>query len=174
MDINVAQLLKENTGASREYELSSEINIDDKTALVSGRLQLIRINLGVLVKGSLKAAMPLNCSRCLEEYRHAPEFNFAEEYRQTVDVETGVAIASAAAAEFTINDHHILDLHEGIRQNILLTVPMKPLCNTSCRGICPVCGGNRNRRNCDCDNPQVDQRWEPLLKLRLNHKGKEE
>lgn len=174
MDINVAQLLKENTGATREYKLSSVVDLGDKTAVVSGRLQLIRVDTGVLVQGSLEATMSLNCSRCLDEYRYAAEFDFAEEYRQTVDVETGMPVKSAAAAEFTISDHHILDLREGVRQNVLLTVPMKPLCEVSCRGICPVCGGNRNRRNCDCDGQQVDQRWEPLLKLRLNHKGKEE
>jgi len=47
-------------------------------------------------------------------------------------------------------------------------MPMKPLCKPDCQGLCPVCGGNRNRERCACRADWVDPRMEPLKKL-LDH-----
>jgi uncharacterized protein len=46
-------------------------------------------------------------------------------------------------------------------------VPYQPLCDAACRGLCPVCGANRNEVDCDCAEPAGDPRWAALEGLRL-------
>jgi len=171
MQINVAQLLKEETGAARDYEMDSSCRIGERTALVAGPLKLIRINRGILVRGRLRAQMPLSCSRCLEEYTHPLVLTLADTYWQTVDVNTGERLTvPLEAAEFTIGETHLLDLDDGIRQHLLLQTPLKPLCREDCRGICPQCGRNLNLDSCSCAAAEVDPRWAPLIELSRKRK----
>ncbi|MBA7688765.1 hypothetical protein ES703_97254 [subsurface metagenome] len=68
---------------------------------------------------------------------------------------------------FTIDEHHILDLTEAIRQYALLAIPMKPLCRGDCAGLCPNCGHNINQGPCDCSPQETEPRWSELSKLTL-------
>jgi uncharacterized protein len=55
-----------------------------------------------------------------------------------------------------------------LREQFQLVLPMKPLCAQSCRGLCPECGANLNRTECDCQPRWEDPRLAPLKGL-LNH-----
>jgi uncharacterized protein len=66
---------------------------------------------------------------------------------------------------FRIDERHIIDLSEAVRQYTLLAVPMKPLCEAACAGICPTCGKNLNLGACRCPPPEGDPRWAKLQKL---------
>ena len=59
------------------------------------------------------------------------------------------------------------DLSDDIRQNIMLNLPMKLLCDKSCKGLCSNCGSNLNEKQCDCKNSTDDPRWEALKKLQI-------
>jgi uncharacterized protein len=59
-----------------------------------------------------------------------------------------------------------LDTEPLIAEQILLEVPMKPLCAPDCRGLCPRCGADRNATPDCCEEPGADERWEPLAGLR--------
>jgi len=48
---------------------------------------------------------------------------------------------------------------------VLLEVPMAPLCDADCKGLCPRCGANRNRETCGCPREAADPRFEALGKL---------
>lgn len=43
-----------------------------------------------------------------------------------------------------------MDITADIRDELLITLPMNPLCSDECSGLCPVCGGNRNKKKCSC------------------------
>ncbi|HCJ66385.1 MAG TPA: hypothetical protein DHV62_03435 [Elusimicrobia bacterium] len=58
--------------------------------------------------------------------------------------------------------NEILDLSEEIRQQIILNLPFKPLCQEKCLGLCPQCGENLNLRKCNCQNRVLDPRLEKL------------
>ncbi len=58
-----------------------------------------------------------------------------------------------------------LDLTEDIIDTIILNLPMKPLCNEGCKGLCPKCGINLNEEQCDCEIEYVDPRFEKLKEL---------
>jgi uncharacterized protein len=68
---------------------------------------------------------------------------------------------------FTIDERHILDLTEAIRQYTLLAIPMKPVCKTNCAGLCPNCGHNLNYGPCNCPPQEVDPRWSKLIESSL-------
>ncbi len=66
---------------------------------------------------------------------------------------------------FTLSANHESDLTEAVRQYTALAVPMKPLCQADCAGICPTCGQNLNQGACACPPPEGDTRREKLQKL---------
>jgi uncharacterized protein len=53
-----------------------------------------------------------------------------------------------------------------MREQFYLALPMKPLCREDCKGLCPICGVNRNRETCSCRSEWVDPRMEALRKLK--------
>jgi len=133
--VNVAQLLKEPTGASRSYD-ASEVIKGQPGDFIQGRLALTHAGQGILVQGKLSTEVELVCSRCLKPFPYSLSFSLEEEFLPTIDVSSGLPLALPEEAEgFTIDDNHILDLGEVIRQYILLNLPMKPLCQPDCAGI---------------------------------------
>ncbi len=169
MEINVAQLLKEPIGSSRKYKIDEAIDFsgDKRDRRVSGEISLIRTQRGVLVRGNLHTGLELTCSRCLSAFERPLKISFEEEYLQTVDVNSGLPFQSSGEpGSFTIDEHHVVDLTEAVRQYALLEMPMKPLCREDCAGLCQECGHNLNRGPCGCPVPTVDPRWSKLMNLR--------
>ena len=60
-----------------------------------------------------------------------------------------------------------IELDDLVREEILLALPAQVLCRESCRGLCPVCGVDRNLSTCDCEARQIDSRWEALKDLQF-------
>jgi DUF177 domain-containing protein len=71
--------------------------------------------------------------------------------------------ADELAASFYEDDR--IDLGQMILEQIVLALPMKPLCKVDCRGLCPECGANRNATSCDCEIDDTDPRWATLKTL---------
>lgn len=134
------------------------------------RLHVSRDGQDVLVVGELAASVPLTCSRCLEEFPGA--------VRQAVDVRYVPRPAASTDVQLAPDDLD-LDFYENDELNLAalvetettLALPMKPLCRDDCRGLCPVCGGNRNLTPCTCQTRPPDPRLAVLRDLaeRLNH-----
>jgi len=153
MQINVAQQLKSAVGSVRDYEVSETIDVtgDGNGSLVQGKVSLMRTDRGILVKGVLNAEVELTCSRCLSLFNCPLTLNIEEEFFPTIDVVSGVSIpVPDEPGCFTIDERHVLDLNEAMRQCALLAIPMKPLCREDCAGLCPDCGHNLNLGACDC------------------------
>jgi uncharacterized protein len=166
IQINVAQLLKETVGSTRSYEVDDAIEIADSARTIKGQVNLIRTNRGILVKGALNTEMRLTCSRCLTDFICPLSLNIEEEYFPTIDILTGAPVAPPdEPGAFTIDQNNILDLTEAIRQYTLLSIPMKPLCQEECAGLCPTCGANLNQEQCQCPPPPADLRWAKLTSL---------
>jgi len=167
MQVNIAQLLKSSIGAERVYKVDEDIEIDGKDVRVAGDVKLIRTNRGILAKGNLTTGLEIECSRCLERFIYTIKMKFEEEYFPTIDVLSGlpVAIPEEQPVYFTIDENHVIDLDEAIRQYALLAIPMKPLCKAECAGICPYCGENLNLETCKCPPEVVASRLTSLNKL---------
>lgn len=103
----------------------------------------------LLVDGSLKVRVRFVCSRCAEDFEadvEEPKFHY------DCRIEDG---------------SQFVDLTEEIRESILLTFPVHPVCRADCRGLCPKCGANRNLRPCRCKPPH-DDCWGALNGLALH------
>jgi uncharacterized protein len=61
-----------------------------------------------------------------------------------------------------------VDLTEYVRSELLVTVPFKPLCKETCKGLCPRCGTDLNAGSCECKPEQAESRWEALRHLKKN------
>ncbi len=169
MEINVAQLLQSSIGTTRAYEVNEIIEMADGNGdgpPVKGKVRLIRTNLTILVEGALSTEAELTCSRCLTTFTIPLSLHFEEEYSPTIDMLTGMPLPPPEdASAFTIDDHHILDLNEAIRQYTILAIPIKPLCRQDCAGICPQCGHNLNEGPCACPVQEIDPRWAKLTNM---------
>jgi uncharacterized protein len=168
MEINVSQQLKASIGYSREYEVDDPVDIlgIGINNRVRGSVKLIRTNRGILVKGKFETQVPFECSRCLNVFDYPLDIVVTEEYFPVIDVNSGSPIEIPdEPGNFIIDEHHILDLNEAIRQSALLAIPMKPLCRQDCAGLCQVCGKDLNQKQCNCEQVNIDPRWSKLAKL---------
>lgn len=166
MQVNVAQLLKESVGSTRDYGVDDDIVVDGNKARLTGHLTLTRLNRSILVTGGIKARLRQMCSRCLREFEAVMPFKIEEEFFPTLDINTGLPAEPAGEeGAFTIDENHIIDLDEAFRQNLLVALPMKPLCRPDCAGLCPECGANLTEVDCSCDRTRENSRWAELKKL---------
>ena len=168
MQYNVAQLLKEPTGSIRHYQaegtFAETLRITDR---VAGPIRMVRTHQGVLVNADLGFQTALTCSRCLREFSWPSTLHIEEEFFPTVDLRgaRGLAPPPEDESALRIDADHILDLTEVMRQYAIADLPMKPLCQPDCLGLCRLCGTNLNRANCDCSTAQGDLRWGTLARL---------
>jgi uncharacterized protein len=166
---NVAQLMKAPVGTSLEYDIDEEdVQLDSDLKVIgplTGHVRLRRINQGLLVDGWVELTLELTCTRCLKEFEQPLHVDFTEQFNPTVDVVTGLPMPPFDEEEiFPIDEHHLVDLTEAIRQNVLLALPMVTLCQEDCKGLCPQCGHDLNLGPCECQ-PEVDTRMSVLAKL---------
>jgi uncharacterized protein len=168
MQYNVSQLLKEPIGATRRYQLDEDIAGLDPlivpTENLRGAVHMMRTGQGILVSGRLAARLETQCSRCLDTLEVDTEIEMEEEFCPTLDVVSGRRLVMEDEDQaLWIDAHHILDLTEVVRQDLLLILPSHPLCREGCAGICPQCGQNRNEGPCECKPDTLDLRWTVLL-----------
>ena len=170
IQINVSQQLKSSIGSIRNYEASGMVDIggDDGGSMVHGEVKLMRTDQSILTKGTLYTKVEVTCSRCLSLFSYPLTLDIEEEYFPTIDVVSGAWLPLPGEPGcFTIDEHHVLDLTEAIRQYALLAIPMKPLCGEDCVGLCPNCGYNLNQGPCNCLPQGTVSRLTELSKLAL-------
>ncbi len=118
-------------------------------------------------QGTVKASVNVECSRCLN--------GFDKEIESTIDF-----IACAESLHADVDEKDVLDsedyayfvggdikadISDILRQAIILSLSLKPLCSDDCQGLCSQCGINLNEQSCSCETEQIDPRWESLKEL---------
>jgi uncharacterized protein len=126
---------------------------------ITVRGQLLPIGEGeeVFLRGTLRGVLESTCSRCLENARVPIDIPLAVTFVARPDGDDQSDDddeESEKDADIATFDGVEVDLGPEIRDQILLTFPIKPLCREDCAGLCPVCGGNRNQTACACQVPQ--------------------
>ncbi len=159
---NVSKLLADGAGATRVHVLEPE------GAVRGGRVELVRIGSGALVRASLEVELDADCSRCLAPITVVTPIAFDEVYEQRYDVSSGAQIEAGEAdpESFTISRNHLIDITEGVRQYGGASAPMQPLCRAACKGFCSGCGVDRNTGECACEAVVSDPRWDALAALK--------
>ena len=117
--------------------------------------------------GRVQTTLRLECSRCLEAFPRPVDSSFDLRYqphsRNTAEGEREVEEDDLTTA-FYEND--AIDLGQLMREQIYLSLPMKPLCSVGCKGLCPVCGTNLNVAGCDCPGRWEDPRLAALKAIK--------
>jgi uncharacterized protein len=146
VSVNVAQLLQHLPGTVREFEFDEPLpDPNDDLRLrgpVRGYARLTRTSRGILVHADHQAPVSLDCARCLNEVTLNLEGSLDEEFVPTTDVRTGAPAPDQPEEpdQPVIDERHELNLDEVLRQNILTNLPLQPLCDTVCPGLCATCG----------------------------------
>jgi uncharacterized protein len=131
-------------------------------------LDVEKVGKGVFrVVGHATTTLELECGRCVEPFEMPIDAEFELRY-----VPQSPGAAAEPEREISEDDlttafyrDEALDIIEMLREQFQLALPMKPLCATSCRGLCPECGANLNRTECGCEPRWEDPRLAPLKGL---------
>jgi uncharacterized protein len=118
---------------------------------------------GISFSGAIDTVADLECSRCLEGYALPLELGFNLLYTTLPE--------EAAAGDRRMDEERVtrtpfdgvrIDLGALLAEQIYLGLPLKPLCDEGCRGLCPRCGANRNQGACGCPEERTE---DPRLRI---------
>lgn len=170
MKIELANLSEGRGTFVHVYEPAELDVMEDRLALVSpARVegQVKRSGNDAFVEGRIDADVEVECDRCLQPVKFPVRTEFAvafiteREYEQTQAAEL-----TADDMSVSVFDGESIDIDEVVREQVLLAVPARALCNDNCKGMCANCGADLNLTICGCDTTEVDPRWETLKKLK--------
>ncbi len=133
---------------------------------IKGRLTLA----GELVsfRGEIAALIILTCARCLKYFnsliKTTIQVDFLPNEKKPGEEEIELQTSDL---DYYYYDNVNISLFEPVRDQLIISIPIKPLCNVNCSGLCPFCGQNLNEKKCKCpDDIKVDPRLAPLEKLK--------
>jgi uncharacterized protein len=182
---SVSQLMHEPEGATRTYQVEADeltLTEDPESVEVArnikGKTKFTRVRHEILVQGDFEADVTINCVRCLNDFETHVNLNLEDLYRPSIDVVTGLPVPEDETDEgvLLIDQNHILDLGEALRQQVLVSLPMYPVCGDDCKGLYEYV----DRANADVppdeeepeEEPEpdapIDKRWAALSKLHLD------
>ncbi|MGM0444880.1 MAG: YceD family protein [Bacillota bacterium] len=124
----------------KEIPIKDSIKID---------LDVLKTDNSFVLTGELKVSLILQCSRCLKEYAHPIEVEISDELL-IEDIE----------------DLKNVNVFPILVSGIILEIPIKPLHDESCKGLCSICGQNLNEGECDCEEEIVDPRLAKLKEFK--------
>ena len=123
-------------------------------------------NKKVLIEGSTKLVLNVNCSRCLKELQYPMDISVTKD----IDFNLSDVERIENLDETNYISGYNLDVDILIRNEIIIGFPMKVLCSEDCKGICMHCGANLNEKSCDCDNTVLDPRMSVIRDIFNNFK----
>jgi uncharacterized protein len=173
--------MKQVYGASETYDLGeSPITPHGEHAAlldlgvqgVAGDGRFTHTNPGILIQADLRADVELECGRCLDHFVTEIPAHLEEQYFSTIDVVTGAPLPEPPSDVYTIGHDFVVDVTPLVREQILLELPLKPLCHEECGGICPTCGLDQNLRPHRHDE-DADERWSQLRTLLADFENQE-
>ena len=117
--------------------------------------------------GGVSAVMVIHCSRCSKEFSLPVRESFDFRAIPPLDLKfPETQELSSDELEITFLEGEEIDLEQIMRENIYLSIPLRPLCSESCRGLCPHCGRDLNEGDCGCPEGALDPRFQALEILR--------
>jgi uncharacterized protein len=159
--LNVGFIIHETIGYSRDFSFEAaavQLPPDLELTDLVGEVRITRTAQGLLVQVKMAAQISTECARCLEDFNQSLQIGFTELYAFTPNslTESGLLVPESGK----------IDLAPLIREEMLLAMPISPICRSDCQGLCPVCGENLNRVHCNHEPEVIDPRMEVLKQLR--------
>jgi uncharacterized protein len=160
LNVNVVELLRW-PGTTKDVLATVEVEDfefnDERVSNVpiSINVHLESLSNGVSVAGAATATWHGECRRCLTPLSQLMIVDLSELYQQIPEDPDAYAI---------VNDQ--INLLPMVRENVLVAIPLGPLCREDCPGFCPQCGADLSEGACGCDSAIVDPRWSALENLK--------
>jgi uncharacterized protein len=146
----------------------SEEDLEQASPLrATGSAELLAHSGGEMhIQGRYTVEMAAQCDRCLGRARFPLDAALDLYYRPASFIarEEEVEIREEET-EIGFYEGDGLELEDVLREQVVLALPMQRVCSDLCKGICPVCGGNRNEFECGCKVESGDNRWGALRDL---------
>jgi uncharacterized protein len=127
----------------KQFTMASPVRYELKAQKMGDRVR---------IEGSVHGSMGMACGRCLDEFSYP--------INSCLDIELAPAELAPQATELELRSDDLdlyyfegdeIDVDPFIYDEVLLNVPLRPLCREDCAGLCPTCGLNRNNNACSCD-----------------------
>lgn len=149
-----------------ELEFQESLKFNDSFSPVKAQLKVEKVSDEVLVKGDILSDIELQCSRCLKNFKSTLKIPVDVLYHPVQELK-GEETHELKFEELDMGFYskNELDLLDLVKEQIMLNLPMKPLCNELCKGICLKCGADLNEGTCGCSEQSTDSRLMVLKKL---------
>jgi DUF177 domain-containing protein len=158
--LNVGFIVHQTVGYSREFPfdfpsvfLSPDIRLENLT----GYTRVTRTAQGLLIQLKLTANTLVECARCLVEFPQLLETSITDLYAFTTN--------SVTDSGLILPENGKINLAPIVRDEMLLSIPINPICQPDCKGLCPICGENLNEMTCNHTEVESDPRLEKLRSL---------
>ena len=164
--LDVSYLVKGSPGTYKEFEFNfPQLSFPPDLTLVDilGKISISVTEDGVVAEGKLAALTQLACSRCLKDFWQPINIDFTEMFSAHPAGNPGSELG-----EQQLPADGSIDLTPIIRDYAALDIPIRQLCAEDCKGLCPVCGMNRNQEDCGHRQVSIDPRMAELQKLLEN------
>ena len=138
--VDISDLLRD-VGRTRPVRVAATVEWGTEFAMTSSGspleadLELQSISGGVMSNGRVAFEVEFRCSRCLTEWRSPQETRISQLFGNDPD------------AEYQLSGDN-LDLEPMLRDEVILAMPLRPLCRDDCAGLCPNCGADLNEGSC--------------------------
>jgi uncharacterized protein len=178
MEFKIVELEKEPIDFDLQYKPGT-IDYGEEAAqkgslATEGRAEVIHEHRGpkdivadIRLRGHFIGNFESPCARCVEPVGMTLEADFDLIFRPLgADAGSPDRAISAGETEIGYYQKDSLLLEDVLREQVLLSLPVRTLCKPDCKGLCPRCGGNRNSQPCTCEEGHSDPRWEALAGLR--------
>ena len=176
LKINVATIPEEGLSFvlsedGRRFEkcFADNASADFSLRKVDVQCQVTKASGTIYIKGNLAVILAMNCSRCLEEVSLPAGGDFAyslipgqPEVKEDLEL-------TAEELDISYYSGDFIDLTPVICEQIILQIPVKPLCSEYCKGLCPHCGINRNTNSCNCHTEFIDDRLTVLKNFKIKN-----
>ena len=121
----------------------------------------------IRLRGQFAGKFEVPCARCVEPVTIPIEADYDLIFRPVgADADAPERSITAPETEIGYYQKDSLLLEDVLREQVLLSLPVRTLCKPDCKGLCPRCGQNRNSQACSCEEGPGDPRWEALAELR--------
>ncbi|HBA55992.1 YceD family protein [Syntrophorhabdus aromaticivorans] len=107
----------------------------------------------VRIEGPIRCVIAVTCARCLDKFSYPMD--------TYLDIELAPSAGAPQATEFELRSDDLdvyyyegdeIEIDPFVYDEVLLNVPVRPLCREDCAGLCQTCGKNRNYETCSCDH----------------------
>lgn len=124
----------------------------------------------VLLAGSLRLPVVLECDRCLEPFVHILNEEFEVVFELVPEGEAAFAseyLCKSAELDVVYLAEPVVDIFSVLAQQVFLGLPEKRLCRDNCLGLCSECGANLSSSSCDCVRGAGNSPFKVLAKLKI-------